>query len=499
MKAYILLALFLFGLTGLVSAQIEQPLRVEINLESGNGDYTVVPVGENGVILYTISKERLDDRNKVKWFFTGYDTEFRQIWKSAYIIKDVFDIRDSHYSGGNLYLLYGRMHRDQFTMATVNARTGEIRSKNGAVPRRMTISTFKVYKGIAYINGMIRKRPHLILFNLQTGENKEFPLKFEGTGSFESIDIDEINNQVNIVYTVTKGKEKFLNIKSFRGSQLVDDLLIHPEGDDNLLTGKLSTVSSREKIIVGTYAVKETSAANGLYFARVINDDKFIINYYNFTHFNRFFDFLPDREKERILKKRAKQENKGKELNLGFQLLVHDLIRQKDQYILIAEAYYPTYRTEPYTYTTVINGVPIIQTRYITVFDGYLYTHAIIAGFNEEGIMLWDNSFEMGDFKSFSLEPRVNVSIKPDGIVLAYGTYNEIKTKVIRGTRVLDGKNDVPIKTGNVNDVVRKPELSHINQWYGEYFLVWGYQTIKNQQSDDRKRTVFFFNKVRVN
>jgi hypothetical protein len=302
---------------------------------------------------------------------------------------------------------------------------------------------------------------------------------------------------VNVVYTISKKKVKFLNIKSFRGKETLGDITIKPEGEDNLLTGKITTISESEKIIIGTYGVKGSSGSNGVYFARLINDAEFIIKYYNFTDFERFFDFLSEKEKERIDKKKQKREARGKELNLDYQLLTHDLIQKDGRYLMIAEAYYPTYRTEPYTYTTVINGVPVLQTRYVTVFDGWLYTHGIVAAFDKEGNMLWDNSIEMGDFKTFELEPRVSVKVEQDDVVLAYGTYDHIKTKVVRGNEVLDAKEDVAIKTGSEDDVVKRALLSSVKFWYDKYFLVWGYQKIRNDNDEGRRRrTVFYFNKI---
>lgn len=492
----IILIIFPFLITPSFS-QLEQPLRVEIELENDKDDYSVLPAGEYGLVMYHQTDDRVDQRNKVKWMLTGYNPDFREVWKSAYIINDSYNVREHFYQDGYLYLLFGRTKREDVTMAKVNVITGEIFSTSGLLPRKFEVNAFTVYKNVAYINGIVNKRAGLVYFDLSTKEALPIPVKFEGIAEFQSLEIDDLNDRVNIVYSVSKRGDRFINIKSFRGKELLNDLSINPDGNDNLLSGKMTSISGQEKVIIGTYGVKGSSGSNGLYFARLINDTEFVIKYYNFTDLHKFFDFLPERDKDKIQRKKERKAAKGKELNMDYQLLVHDLIKKDGQYIMIAEAFYPTYRTEPYTYTTIINGVPVLQTRYITVFDGWLYTHSVIAGFDQEGNMIWDNSIEMGDFKSYSLDERVSVNVQEEEIVLAYGTYDEIITKVIRGNEVLDAKEDIMIKTGFEDDVIRRSQLSSVKHWYDKYFLVWGYQKIKNDRDDTRrKRTVFYFNKI---
>lgn len=493
----LLVAIFYFFLP-IVKAQVEQPLRVEIEVESEKEDNAVIPAGENGLVMYTLTNERVKERNKFKWLFSGYSPDFKETWRSAYIINESYSIRERYYSDGFLYLLFGRYNREDVVTAIVDVKTGMIKSIPGKLPKKFVVQSFRVYNGEAYISGSLRKSPSLIFADLNRGSYTNLPMKFEGVANFESIDYDTLSRKVNIVYTVNRRNVKYVVIRSFKRTEMVGDLAIKPEGNDNLLSGKITTISENEKVIIGTYGVRGNSGSSGLYFARLLNDSQFIINYYNFTDFGRFFDFLSKKEKEKIQRKKEKKEAKGKELNLEYQLLVHDLIQKDGEYLMVAEAYYPTYRTEPYTYTTVINGVPIIQTRYITVFDGWLYTHAIIAGFDKEGRLMWDNSIEMGDFKTFNLEPRVSISTANDEIVLTYGTFEEIKTKVIRGQEVVDAKDELAIKTGYDDDIVRRGVLSNVTYWYDKYFIVWGFQRIKNAGDGSMRgrRTVFYFNKV---
>lgn len=480
-------------------AQLEQPLRVEIDLENSNSDYSIVPVGENGLVMYTVSPDKVPQRTKVKWLFTGYDTEFKEQWKSGYIIDEPYFVKKHTYINGFLYLLFSRNNRDEFVLTEVNVKTGEIRSLHGILPKKFLFSSIAIHNSSAYINGYTRKGPALMHVDLNNKKVSEIELKFDAEAQFESADVSSDSNEVHIVYRLEDNRKKFLNIKTFNGLQLLDDLIINPEGNDHLLTGKINSVSPKEKIILGTYSSGTARGANGLYFTRLIDNSNYVVKYYNFTDFTNFFDFLPERTADKIQKKKEKQELRGRELNLDYQLMVHDLIMYEGQYLMVAEAYYATYRSEARPYTTIINGVPIVQTNYVSVFDGWLYTHAIVAGFDMEGNMLWDNSIEMGDVKSFDLEERISVQVDYGQVKLAYGTNNDIVTKTIYKNQVIDEKGKNSIQTGSSEDVIKSSALSNVRYWYDKYFLVYGYQKIKNESDEiKRKRTVFYFNKLAI-
>lgn len=479
------------------NAQIEQPLRVEIELENNRDDYTVIPVAENGVVTYTETDERVE-RFKKQWVFTGYDNQFAAKWKSGYVIHSFYRINDHELLDENLFVLFKKYRKANIQVAVIDTRNGLIQSVPATLPKNFEPSGMKVVGNGIYLHGIFRKKPIVAWLDLSSGICEIVKTEFDGKPTFESLNSDSANNRADVVFTVRKRGRTFLNIKSYRNNVLLSDLIIQPEDKDRLLTAKITSVSEREKIIIGTYSAKDNLTANGMYFARVLDDSHYEIKYYNFTDFDNFFKYLSGHQQERIERKISRREARGKELNLNYQLLVHDLIERNGEYLLIAEAYYATYRTEPFTYTTVMNGMLIYQTGYRTVFDGWLYTHAVVAGFDKVGNLVWDNSIEMGDYKSYTLAPRVQIAVEEDRVNLVYATYDEIKSKVIRGHEVLDEKEDVKIETGFEDDRIKRSIYTNAEYWYGNYFLVYGYQQIKNTERESvrRKRVVFYFNKV---
>jgi hypothetical protein len=133
------------------------------------------------------------------------------------------------------------------------------------------------------------------------------------------------------------------------------------------------------------------------------------------------------------------------------------------------------------------------------IFDGYYYTHAVVMGFNEDGKILWDNSFEINDVKTYTLEQFVKLEVLEDRLALMYLYENDIRTKIIKDDLVLEGKSIDPIITLRDDDIVKddRNDRNKLEYWYNNYLYAYGVQDIVTPVgSGTVKRRVFFINKV---
>ncbi|HEX8041288.1 MAG TPA: hypothetical protein VF490_19205, partial [Chryseosolibacter sp.] len=106
---------------------------------------------------------------------------------------------------------------------------------------------------------------------------------------------------------------------------------------------------------------------------------------------------------------------------------------------------------------------------------------------------------EINDVKTYSLEQFVKLDVLPDRLALMYVYENDIRTKIIRNDRVLEGKTIDAIKTFRKDDVVRESrnERNKLEYWYGDYLYACGIQDIvTSSPQGQEKRRVFFINKV---
>ena len=118
----------------------------------------------------------------------------------------------------------------------------------------------------------------------------------------------------------------------------------------------------------------------------------------------------------------------------------------------------------------------------------------------KKGKVLWDNSFEINDVTSFSLDQYVNASIEEKRVILLYLYENVIRSKLINEDEILEGKTFNDIKMKFEDDVAKNNdnEVGGLSLWYDRFFYAYGVQRIKNIKDREAKlsRKVFYINKI---
>jgi len=134
------------------------------------------------------------------------------------------------------------------------------------------------------------------------------------------------------------------------------------------------------------------------------------------------------------------------------------------------------------------------------VFDGYQYTHAVVIGFDKDGNLKWDNSFEINDVRTMQLEQFVKIHPEEDKISLLYLFDNVIRSKVIKDYEVVEGKTYDPLHIGPTDAIVRDrgPQQTKLDYWYGDTFYATGIQNVRSRRdpNEEHFRKVFFINKI---
>ncbi|MDJ1473123.1 hypothetical protein QNI19_03485 [Cytophagaceae bacterium DM2B3-1] len=486
--------LFILGVFFNSKAQVKQVQRTEIQLESKDENYHLIPIGKEGLMIFKEGESisRSDDKN---WEFIQYDNNFQKSWETTVAIdEDLFFSRyyyDELSVAPKIYILFNRYKSAKKELLVVDILTKKTVRKTFETPKKFSIQSFKAYNDAVYFMGTIKKSQVIGYYDIQ--KEGFLQIGVEKGEVLKDIQVRNREGLVDITSLVNHNKKQGIKLNSFYKNERKSSLTIHPEDSDKekLLDARMTVVND-EKIIAGTYTT--STFAQGLYISRVTSDKTDYIKYYSFTEFANFFKFLSEKGQEKMEKKIEKKKAKGEDLKVNCRLLLHDLILQDNQYILLGEAYVPTYRTE--YQTRYVNGRAMTYTT--RVFDGYLYTHAVVAGFDKQGKLLWDNCFEMGDVKQYSLKHMIRVNVENQIVKLIYSYNDHIFTKVVKGNNVVDDKNREEMDKKYEGDKHRAATRSSTAYWYDNYFLAWGDQRIKNKEDKkvDRKRSVFYFEKI---
>ncbi len=575
-------SLLFFGFTGLSYAQSVN--RVEIEAKKVADDYTVIPIGKDGLIMFYESKEKASGGNKI-WIFSRYDTDFKEVWTKEFPIQRNLDYINFDYNQDNLYLFLGKStqpksknengstrsaaefvnNKGDFEIVSLNFNTGDIKNTSGEIPFGADVSqNFSVINNHAFISGKSLATAgqvclqgcltctfipwitqyttfhfEAVLFDvdLTTGTSRQIKNpEFKGNTYVMEADKAADGSGMDFIFKNKPGSEKPTTFYLKRYSEKGDELTkttIQGDKKEELVTSRVLNLNDVEQILIGTYktatppkkyfnpgsekAMAYGTDAEGMFFSKINGGSQKYIKYYSFKDFKRFYELatqygvrkMSERQKEKLDKKLA-DEN----YILKYRLLVHEIIVKNDQYIMVAEAYFPQYHTETYQVyvpgnqtqtrdaqgnTTTHTTLPHYETHYRTVFDGFRFTHAIVAGFDKEGNKIWDNSFEIEDILAPKLTQMVRVMPGDNETVMVYALGGSIKSKVISGNTLVDGKTSTKIDTGKEGDKVKGNAENSIEYWYDNYFVSFGYQRIKNddaKKGEEKRRRVYYFNKI---
>ncbi len=88
---------------------------------------------------------------------------------------------------------------------------------------------------------------------------------------------------------------------------------------------------------------------------------------------------------------------------MTYDFLVHNLQVNDDELIIAADAFYPEYR-QVSTMSYDFYGRPMPY--YYTIFEGYQYFNAFVAGFNKQGELGWSNGIKIWEMKSFQINQK---------------------------------------------------------------------------------------------
>jgi hypothetical protein len=187
----------------------------------------------------------------------------------------------------------------------------------------------------------------------------------------------------------------------------------------------------------------------------------------------------------------------GSEFSFNYSLLLHELQMVDNQFVLFMESYYPDYRTvSDITYDYW--GRPIPQS--YTVFEGYKYISTMVAGFNRNGELMWDNSMEMYNLNTYELQKKVNMFTDSTDIVVYYNEGGRLTFKAFDKDISLTGLVHTQLDPYYRGDNIQETGYEGAVHWYDDNFLCHGYQRIRNTSLiEQSRRTIFYISKVGFN
>lgn len=483
------------------AAQVMQTNRFEVPIQGRNEYFDIVPSSAYGLFLHRHLAGAKDDQLHL----IRLDTAFQQHWAGFIAAPKNYRVMGTRAFEGNLFMLlryrdYSKNDLILYVIAEEDGRYVQYRIRS-YIPFAPT--EFQITDEAVLIGGYYNRIPVVLHYSLITHASKVLPGLFSEAGELTQIKTHADGAFDVLISAKNLARQRTIWIKSYDpGGNLLRNLPLEPEENKHLIFGRSLKVDGQKQIVAGVYGNRSSEFSRGIFIATIHPSGLEQIKYYNFGDLENFFRYMKAKREMRIRNRIERKKIKGKKIRFNYRFLVHELVPYNDQFVLLGEAFYPRYISADrgqYRFFTPYAMMPGSMIHNGRIFDGYYYTHAVVMGFDEDGKLLWDNSFEINDVKTFTLEQFVKLEVLPDRLALMYLYENHIRTKIIQGDRVLEGKAIDPIETFRENEVVRdeRNEKNKLEYWYNNFLYAYGVQDIVSaSRQGSVKRRVFFINKI---
>ncbi len=504
------LLLTLFFLPFTFAQKDNSPVRLEF--EARAEVFELIPCNETGLLVFYESIKQIDESNKA-WVFVFYDKNLDPLWsKEVPVLKDL-TYRDYHLENNILYLAFqnkGKSKSDKFNFQLLKIDLFDSRFTETSlfIPEKADLTNFDIVRDWFAVGFNYGKDDALLILRNLENENEQL-VKFTDQSVFiEDVKIDSVNNKLFLalnIYQSRKQSALYLNVYNFDGTLDRSVEIAPPNKSEKLMNAQMFFSGANEIFILGSFnnlngrssvseEDKEGGQSEGFYIAKLEKFEQKFIKFYSLIDFKNIKEILNNAELAKVNNMIKKNKKKDKESSLNYQFLIHHLIENDDDFILLAEAYYPEYH-QVSTYSYDFYGRPVPY--YYTIFDGYRYFNAFVAEIGRDGKMKWTNGMKIWDVMSMRLLKRVELFFDGDDIVLTYNKDGKIASKVISGYNEVGDEEQMKVETLYRNDVQLDTSNGMIKRWYGNTFIAFGYQTIRNSTlGGGSKRKVFYVNKL---
>jgi len=490
MRIWNLFFFFITFLPNTLIAQDDFKQQVKVEMERGSKPPTLIPLGEQGFIIFRIAKNK-EDNNKDLLVFTRYTSNLEFDWETSIALSKKVELSLHDFEGDFLYLIFHDSKNEMIQVLKIQPDEGTFESYNFNILRKIDFRDFAVLNEKIFITGLLKKAPVVLRLDPKTNNVRMLPTAFKG----RPIEIQEISadwkyDRVSLNLRTRINNSRGLVIRTYdeRGD-IESDFLITPTKTYDLLNGKLKS-KNRTSYVVGTYSLPDKNSAQGFFISNYQNEKLIYDKYYSFTDLVNFFNFMEGDKADKMEETVIKLKLQGRELKTNFRYILHDIIFLKNQFVFVAEAYTPVFRNQ--SYFDFYAEIPDV-TRGVE-FAGYKFSHVVAVGFNRQGIIQWNNTFKIHGVSTYYLSSKVVVNNKNGLLEFSYASENKVYKTVI-------GDGEILKESVNENDVednaAGDPTLNRTVYWYDNYFLSWGLES-QSEENFWTKRNVYYINKLTI-
>ncbi|GAB3664622.1 hypothetical protein GCM10028791_40280 [Echinicola sediminis] len=522
----ILVLFFVFYSAFLVaSAQVQFVQRVEVPTEWDDHDYIVLPTEEGTISFRTKSERGFGAQQRMQYFTTDRQLNASEVFE--FPVEDFFNLAGFDLDGELLYLLFqkGESFSSEKIVYEIEIGSQRLRTVEMENVLDMELQEFLVMDKKAVIMGTMDYRPVIQVFDTETKNIITVQGVYQNEVSILQIRKDA---QLKIFDVLLSKRDRFkqrsVGILTFdtEGNKL-REVKVEPDERRNLeiVEGVLTPIQEYKQVLIGPYGERRREPNKGIYLSKINEFGEYRNAYYGLEDFKNFYNYLPERQRERRERLLERAVEKEKNITIPNTLVTREVVTGND-YFLVYNDYYMIssgrfsprdlmYSSDFYRYAPLSMRNRVIASGYPYYYSGmsgpiqsneYKFMAAQFVLLDQEGNMVWDNSLSLEDITT--LDPGKFGEVSFDGQSLFYLYLEEDK---LRFSHIMDGEivqSNEEIELALINEEERikenQDESLSLRWWYDDYFLLTGKQKVRflDEEGKQDTREVFFMTKIRA-
>jgi hypothetical protein len=484
MKNKLTLLLFFF-----VSNFIFAQSYIQVPLDASANNVKIINLKEKGIL---ICQKTENDQIKFRKYDTNllYEWEIRSPFNSKYIYLD------DYYDGNFVYIAFESDKEKTLEIFKIAANIAVVNQVSINILPGFKLTHFKANEQVICLAGIINKEPLMVVSNSNSKIPKYISINGKNSNGIQSLDINTENEIILTMIRTDLSRSEIIYRNYTSEGKIKETLFIQANEQQEYLSSRYFQLGKKH-LVIGNYGSmafykEELQNTQGMFITEL--DKELKTTFYNLNTFKNAFNFLSEKEKEKMSKQIEKRKSKGKEFKYTYRLAINELSKLDDKLLISAEMFQPIFRNSsnsnfpintystynplafgrsffynPYYYNNSIN------TRSTKYFDGYRYFSGMVMAIDSTAKLVWDNSVAFKNIFSMDLKSHMKINLLANKHMLSYGDGQ--KFLLSNYSNKGDYINTVDYSTSSADffNKTKKKDYENFEHWHEDFFLSWGF------------------------
>lgn len=527
---YIISLLAFFFLSFATFAQVNFVSRVEVPSDLYDPSFEMLRIDEGLVVFRTVPEKTLSFQLGLQLMQVDFELN-TEAGLLEYAVRPGYDLLGYDYSDGDVFLLFqkGATLGSEKYIFKIDLETKKGFEFDASNLLDMRLLEFLVENDKAIFMGEAEGRPVIQIFDLEIKTVQTVQGIYGNDTQILQIQKLPLIDALQVVISRKgpyRSREILINTYDLLGN-LLREIRVDQFGTEGeeILDGLLLPPYEYRQAMIGSYGQDRRDAYEGMYLMDINEFGEYQMNQYTLVDFPNFYNYLPEKQRDKRVDEVLKNEEKGKGTTIRDAYTIRSVSSDEEAYYIyfdhfdvvnnrssnrngpVQGRYYRADDLNRLGFNPFFNNLQDLRfqgsslgTNISTEFR-YISAHFIKLG--REGNVIWDNSSTYSDFTTDFPMPFGEMAVVGQDVYHLFVKNLNIQMSYFKnGVKQFEDA-DFPIELVNEEERIRDTNANSLQlvHWYGPYFLLSGMQRVRflDEEGKDQSREVFFMTKILVN